>query len=1015
MLAVTLLLGAMSLTASAQVRTFATRAEMSIRNNAAIDAGAMPASEPLTLTFRLAPSALQASQLDQLLRAQTDVSSPEYHRWLTPESFATQFAPTVEQISSLSTWLTAQGLSVGGISPSRTRMTVTGTAGQVQAVLSVSLRRMSISGQMFYGNITSPSLPASLGQLISSVSGLDNLPVSSLAEMRLGTSSGNVPLAKPRTLTRTEAGGSSSPAAGSEDTTDILSPLSDAVDANGFSVLTLSSEACSDQVAESDVAAFRAVLQQAQAQGITVLSSSGCARPDSSTSFPSGLAAVTAVNLSPGQVADAADDGIDVRPSWQVAAGLPVDAVRHEPDLTSPSLTAFAQTVATLNTQIGDRIGNLNSTLYALAKTPGLFRQSDIVSSPAGTASAAGNWEPSTGLGVISLATLLKVYPRGVSSTQVSLVSSSYAINYGDTFTLTAKVLPNSYGSTGPTGTVTFTSSSQGVLGSSSVDSSGTATLTPDVLPVGVYSVTATYSGDANYSGSNSTSKVTITISIVNASLIATISPQLNVPYGATATVTATVTLPGSSAAPSGPVSAQIEAVTGAFYSATLSPNQGGNSATANIVVSPPSPGTYTVQVTCQGNSNFQCQTPVNLRIMVVKGYTNTTVSASPSAPQAGQPISLVATVANAGNGTGTYTFTGSVSFFDSGKLLATTPVATNQATTTVTLSGNRTHNIIAVYTGDSNWNTSTSGAVAVSPTILPDALTVSSSVTSSSSLAGENIIFTGSVVTDITYGTGPTGTISFFDTFNGAVVQLGNATTLVANGPTASIALFTTTGLLPGLHRIYAQYSGDDNYASATSPVMQLSLADFSVSMTPTSLTLAQGKSQQITVFVGNSGGFSGTVSLGCTPPSSSEATCTFAPSTVTGGGATTLTITTVTAQASSRPTPGQRAGLWTAAAGTTLTGFVLLLVPGGRRRLPSLLAVLFAIALSANVGCGIGVTGTSSSASSGSGSDSGSGSGSSGDSGTPLGTQNYTITAAATDGVNTIRHTYQYQVTVQ
>ena len=35
--------------------------------------------------------------------------------------------------------------------------------------------------------------------------------------------------------------------------------------------------------------------------------------------------------------------------------------------------------------------------------------------------------------------------------------------------------------------------------------------------------------------------------------------------------------------------------------------------------------------------------------------------------------------------------------------------------------------------------------------------------------------------------------------------------------------------------------------------------------------------------------------------------------------------------------------------------------------------------------------------------------------DPGSPLGTQSFTITTAGTDGVNTARHTYQYQVTIQ
>ncbi len=1004
-----------------------TRAEHAIEANDAIDSGAVAGSQPLTLTLHLRQSPAQTAALEALLTAQADSASPRYHQWLTPAAFAAQFGATDAEIATLTAWLARHGLTVTSVSAGRTRVSVSGQTSSVESAFAVPLRRMTAAGTLFFANAGQPTVPAELASLVDGVDGLDDLPSAASARIKLATSAGafGVPAG-----TRALAVGStaiSSNLVRSPATTAAADPMAELaalVDANATAVVSVASTACLTDLSTAEISAYRALLRQANAQGITVLATSGCAATGATDQkasaetpgFPAALSEVTAVTVAPQMVAAPAVTAADVRPRWQAAPGLPADSLRHEPDLTVTSVAALAQTVGTLNDQLEQRVGNLNATLYSLAKTPTLFTQPEA-SLRASSTSSAGNWEAASGLGTVNLATLLKVYPRGINSTAISLTSSSYAINYGDTFTLTAKVLPNSYGTTNPTGTITFTSSTQGVLGSATIDGSGTATLTPDVLPVGVYSVTAAYSGDGSYSGASSTSKVTITISSVNAKLTATLSPATNVPYGATATVTVTVALPGANAAPSGPVMAQLQGSTGTVFSATLSPNPGGNTATANIVVSVPSPGRYTLQVTCQGNTNYQCQTPVNLPLTSVMGYTNTSIAVTPAAPQAGQPISLTATVANAGNGTGSYTFNGSVSFYDSGKLLATAPVATNQATTVQTLSGNRTHNIIAIYTGDSNWNTSTSSAVAVTPTILPDNLTLASTVSSSNSLAGVNIIFTATTTTTITYGRGPTGTITFFDTFNGAVVQLGNPATLVANGPTASIGLFTTTGLLPGTHHIYAQYSGDDNYAPAISAVLALSLSDFSVTMTPTALSLAQGKSQQVTVFVGESGGFAGTVSLGCTPPSSSLSTCSFAPASVTGGGATTLTITTTAAApATALKTNERDAGLWTAGTGASVAALLMLVVPRRRRMLPSLLTVLFAAAVfSANLGCGLGVSnGASSGSGSGSGSDSGS-SGSTANTGTPLGTQNYVITAAGSDGVSTIRHTYQYQVTVQ
>jgi len=69
-----------------------------------------------------------------------------------------------------------------------------------------------------------------------------------------------------------------------------------------------------------------------------------------------------------------------------------------------------------------------------------------------------------------------------------------------------AILVATALGSTGPTptGTITFTSSStQKMIGSATLDSSGVATVVPD-LPPGSYSVVATYSGDALHSPSTS-------------------------------------------------------------------------------------------------------------------------------------------------------------------------------------------------------------------------------------------------------------------------------------------------------------------------------------------------------------------------------------------------------------------------------------------------------------------------------------------------------------------------------
>lgn len=85
--------------------------------------------------------------------------------------------------------------------------------------------------------------------------------------------------------------------------------------------------------------------------------------------------------------------------------------------------------------------------------------------------------------------------------TTTSLMSSTNPSTVGQPVTFTATVSP--VNAPPPTGTVTFFDGATNI-GSSPVNVSGVATLTTSALAAGPHSITATYSGDANYAGSTS-------------------------------------------------------------------------------------------------------------------------------------------------------------------------------------------------------------------------------------------------------------------------------------------------------------------------------------------------------------------------------------------------------------------------------------------------------------------------------------------------------------------------------
>jgi uncharacterized protein (TIGR03437 family) len=126
----------------------------------------------VTLELRQSPE--QKAELDRLLAAQQDPSSPEYHHWLTPEQFADRFGAAQEDIDQIVAWLTKQNLQVTGVSRARTSITLTGSAADMDHAFRTSLHRYLVNGRSHFANSEEPSLPVALEPAIRDIHGLNN-------------------------------------------------------------------------------------------------------------------------------------------------------------------------------------------------------------------------------------------------------------------------------------------------------------------------------------------------------------------------------------------------------------------------------------------------------------------------------------------------------------------------------------------------------------------------------------------------------------------------------------------------------------------------------------------------------------------------------------------------------------------------------------------------------------------------------------------------------------------------
>jgi len=428
---------------------------------------------------------------------------------------------------------------------------------------------------------------------------------------------------------------------------------------------------------------------------------------------------------------------------------------------------------------------------------------------------------PATGF--VQVGGSINPYTVSKASTTPTLTASTSTATFGQPVTFTVSVGVVSPGAGTPTGTVTFSDTYNGtttvLTPSPALNGSDIATLTANKFAAGVHLITASYSGDSNFSSSKTGSTVAtgawslaVAVATVTTVTSSTGSPSI---YGQSVTFTAAVAAQAPATGnPSSPdtvlFSDTLNGITTNYGPFTLN-----NSGIATLPISTLGVGTHTIKATfIPSASDTAFFGSSGSFTQVVNMASTTTTASSPGASVYGQPLNFTATVHVTSPGSGTPT--GTVTFYDgpvaNNKVLGSGPanVSTSGGVTTATISTNalsvNTHTINVVYSGDGNFNgSSTSFTQVVNLTATTTALTASASP--SPPVAGQAITLTAIVTPNYLGVNAPTGTVTFF---NGNA-SLGNMTVSTSSGLTT--ASITTTALAVGTFTITATYAGDSNY----------------------------------------------------------------------------------------------------------------------------------------------------------------------------------------------------------
>ena len=327
---------------------------------------------------------------------------------------------------------------------------------------------------------------------------------------------------------------------------------------------------------------------------------------------------------------------------------------------------------------------------------------------------------------------------------------------------------------------------------------------------------------------------------------------------GQSFTLTATVT---GSTVPTGTVdftvgSTSPTAISGCTGVALTAVTNSTTQATATCSTSFATAGSYTLNANYSGDATYAANTTTATESILLA--TTTTLASSLNPSNVNQSVTLTATVAESG-ATASTAITGTVSFYDGANVISScgSPTVTfnngsGQATASCAIAAlvGGSHTLTAVYSGDTNYYTSTSSALTQTVNAIGTTTTLSSSSSNNTSSVNQNVTFTATIASTTKDAiTVPiTGTVAFSDG-NSLISGCGTqAVSLVSSSYQATCSIASLTA---GTHNISATFSpgtSDTSYTSSTSTTLAQTVNQVSITIGITTPSTSPTVDQTVT-----------------------------------------------------------------------------------------------------------------------------------------------------------------------
>jgi len=134
----------------------------------------LPQNEVKPLTFNLIYN--EAALAQNVAQMYTPGSS-SYHQFLTPAQIVQHYALSAAQVQVVANWLQQNGYNIDATDALNSSIKAHATVATIERTLHVTLTQYTVAGQTFFLQQGNPTLPASVGQYVASVVGLDNFAI----------------------------------------------------------------------------------------------------------------------------------------------------------------------------------------------------------------------------------------------------------------------------------------------------------------------------------------------------------------------------------------------------------------------------------------------------------------------------------------------------------------------------------------------------------------------------------------------------------------------------------------------------------------------------------------------------------------------------------------------------------------------------------------------------------------------------------------------------------------------